>query len=169
MVTHKNDTDNALFVGSTFNRLKKRWHKLKSAYILYPDTKLNKYIRERGGIDLFKLVLLEEREFQNTHKMQLRAEYFRKKLKPPLNLYACSRGNKSIKKYQQDYNQIYRTNNKASIAKRVRAKVACACGTIVCSDSLPRHKRTKTHKNRMKIKNNAATLIDGILKSLFIK
>ncbi len=138
----KDPTIKECYVGSTTNfRGRKNCHKNKCNSI--NDKSYNRYvyrfIRDNGGWLNWTMIELEKVDCDDCKILHKREREWLEKLGASLNKNIP---NRTKKEYQKNHYE----NNKDKIKK----KVTCECGCIVCKGSLSKHRKTAKHKNKMK-------------------
>lgn len=53
---------------------------------------------------------------------------------------------KRKKEKAKEYSRIYREENREILLKKMKVKVTCECGSIVCKYNLNEHKQSKKHQ-----------------------
>ena len=111
--------------------------------------------------------LLQEYPCRNKHQLNKKEGEYIRKMKC-VNKHIAGRtiveyyqDNKEQKKqYRQDNKEQiseqkrqYYQDNREHISERHKQKVTCECGSIVRRDSLPKHKKTKKHIDKINIQN----------------
>ena len=160
------------YVGSTVDmKQRRRCHKSRcnnpndTGYNL----KVYKTIREHGGWDEFKMVRIGYAEQLTLTEAHVIEEKYRVELCADLNSFVCHLTEEQRKEVSAEYNKVYNQVNKEAISKnkkvygennkdkiktRVREKITCECGCVVCRGDISTHRKTKKHINLMNNKNN---------------
>jgi hypothetical protein len=126
------------YVGSTSNVRHRKWEHKSACQILNNKSynqKIYQTIRENGGWDNWRMIVLEEMiEGTTLLQSRMREEYFRLELQATLNSYCCGTGlnKKDYDKIYYDINKdkrkkqdkIYRDANKDEINRKKREKYA---------------------------------------------
>ena len=151
------------YIGSTFNRLHKRFEQHKDKY----KKSLNKNNTEKQysitpyfhkyGIENFKIDLIKSYNVVRTHQKD------HKHLEAYETLWICKTGNcinknlpfMPLKKEKQ---KQYYEDNKDKIKKyyegnkdKINQKITCECGCIVNKRNLKKHQQTNKHINLLKL------------------
>lgn len=164
-----------IYIGSTTKKyLSQRLDSHRSQYKRYKQGKTNLttsfYLFEKYGLENVQICLIEKAPVETKDELFSRESYHIKNLKC-LNKFIPNRtqqeyyqDNKSVikartKEYAEknkerckEYSKEYRNKNKEAIKAKKQTKVECECGVEVCSDKLPRHKRSDKHKKLMEAK-----------------
>jgi hypothetical protein len=135
------------YVGSTKSfRQRKNYHKEKS---LIHNSKLYVTIRENGGWDNWRMVILEECGEITYTQARIKEEEHRVKLNANMNSYKCYRTTEEKKEYDKEWKE----NNKEFVLnyhkEYNKKKVTCDCGCIINKNHLKRHKESKKHLELM--------------------
>lgn len=165
-----NDTEvTDCYIGSTVSPDKRNYqhkHNCKN----YKDAKKHNYkvyrfIREHGGWDNWKLLILEQANLNTlTELCQLEKKHYENEPNPSLNnnhpgLTTNESSRLWAKKnpdYQQQYQELnkekltlygknYSKNNREKINKRLAVKKTCNCGSVVSHGNMNKHIRTNKH------------------------
>jgi len=112
--------------------------------------KLYNTIRENGGWENWRMVILEDCGEITLTQARIKEEEHRVKLNGNLNMIKCKRDKKKYdKEYYEnnkekilEYNKEYYENNKEEINKKVK----CECGCDIQLKFLKGHKLTEKHK-----------------------
>ena len=169
------DLPEFIYVGSTkaFRR-RKNQHK---QYVNLPDTKgkakLYNIIRENGGWDNWRMVLVEECGEITLNEARIREEHFRQELKANLNSIKCiilqDKKEYTKEHYNKEYHQEYREKNKERYKEqakeyyeknkekrqqRNKETITCECGCVMRRYCLSRHLKTKKHLELINNNNN---------------
>tara|TARA_R110001592_G_scaffold343358_1_gene633792 strand:+ start:1215 stop:1733 length:519 start_codon:yes stop_codon:yes gene_type:complete len=156
-----NDLPEYIYVGSTkVFRQRKSHHKQKS--IKGNTEKLYTTIRENGGWDNWRMVIIEECGEISLTQARIREEENRIKLKANLNMKKCHLTEEKIKEHKKQYyeankeankenkkeqNKQYRETNKEKIKEYYQQKYTCECGRNFILGCKARHLRTNVHTN----------------------
>jgi len=119
-------------------------------------------IRENGGWESFKMVVIKEYPCNTKIELQIEEEKCRKELQANLNDKRCHRTEeertlcnneykKANKEKSKEYNKVYYEENKEKISKKKaesrKEKMTCACGsTFRCADKA-RHEKSEKHQS----------------------
>lgn len=170
--------DENIYIGHCTNMIKRKYRH-KNACINPNDHEHNlpkyKFIRENGGWDNWRMILVEKYPCNDVHEAIARERYWKKELKSTLNVREPGRtvsewyqdNKESLKLKQKDYhyqNKQYRNQNsirkyhenKEEIKKYVREKITCECGSVICRDSMTKHRKSIKHQEWLK-NNNVCT------------
>jgi hypothetical protein len=139
--------------------------------------KLYTTIRENGGWDNWRMVIIEECGEISFTEARIREEENRMKLKANLNMKKCHRTEEELKEYKKEYkkeyheankeelkeykkewyetnkekiiehNKDYHETNKEKIKVRVNQKITCECGKTFTLGSKSRHSKSNIHTN----------------------
>tara|TARA_R110000803_G_scaffold16211_1_gene44535 strand:- start:277 stop:777 length:501 start_codon:yes stop_codon:yes gene_type:complete len=127
---HKNECNNE--TGKTYNR------------------KLYSIIRENGGWDKWRMVIIHECEEGLTKtQAHIIEEEFRVKLNGNMNTIKCYTTKDEVHANRIVNDAKYRNNNKELISEKVKGTMTCICGSIFRKYDLNRHLKTKKHLNLM--------------------
>jgi hypothetical protein len=166
------DCPDFVYVGST-KVFRQRKNQHKKCYNNGDTQKLYTTIRENGGWDNWRMVILEDLGEVSLTQSRIKEEEHRVKLNGNLNMRKChqteeekkERHNKgSLKSYhnnkeknkdkKQECEKKYRENNKEIIEEKRSQRVTCECGRNFRIDTKARHEKTKIHKKLIEEKNN---------------
>jgi len=156
------------YIGSTFNRLSKRFEEHRNLYNRWKDGKRKTSFScfpyfDKYGIENFKIVLIKSYDVCRAHKKD------RKHLEAYETLWICKTKcvNKVLpiqylkKQYQQEYHDAnrdklneygkeyskkYHEANRDKINEKKKEKITCECGTTVIRSGLSTHRKTNKHK-----------------------
>jgi len=155
-----------VYVGSTTNFTKRKCkHKYNcnNQNSKNYNCKLYKMIRENGGFNEFKIMIICEFPCNNKIELIIEEEKHRKELQASLNSYKAFRNNEENIIYKKEYykeynnnnkeinkikNKIYRENNKEKITEyrnNSNEKITCDCGSIISKSNKLRHEKSKKH------------------------
>ena len=166
-------TGDSLYVGSTCNFTKRKWHHKHS---LYNDKSKEHYYKLYVTIRAndCEWEMKPYKEFKCDSKLQLsiEEERCRKELGADLNMRNCNCGFDTKNEYLKSYRTIndkklkeqrqkfraankekiaindkeYHEQNREKILAKGREKVACECGVQLRRNGLSRHKKSKSHQ-----------------------
>ena len=169
------DLPNYNYIGSTKAfRQRKRLH--KSRVNTGRKEKLYNTIKENGGWDNWRMVILEELGEVSFTEARIKEEEHRVKLNANMNSQKCYTTEEEIAKREKEYREKnkeqlsehkkeyyqkniehikektkeYREQNKEQILEKKKEKITCECGCIIRKDILSRHKKTNNHLELMK-------------------
>ena len=160
------------YVGSTKSfRQRKADH--KSCCNTMADYKLYNTIRENGGWDNWRMVILEELGEVSLTQARIKEEEHRVKLNANLNMvkcYATEEENKNknkekhkewkennkekVAEYSLEYHKKYRVTNKQRIAEHKSQPYTCECGKTFILGNKSKHLKTMIHKKLIEENNN---------------
>ena len=170
--------DENIYIGHTVNMVQRR-HRHKNACNNPKDHEHNlpkyQFIRENGGWDNWEMILVEKYPCNSIDEAVARERYWKEQFKARLNTRVPGRtcaewyqdNKERLKKKQKDYhyqNKEYRNENsirkyhenKEEIKKYVREKITCECGSVICRDSMSKHRKSNKHQEWLK-NNNVCT------------
>tara|TARA_R110000751_G_scaffold82854_1_gene166578 strand:+ start:112 stop:615 length:504 start_codon:yes stop_codon:yes gene_type:complete len=163
-------------VGHTMN-LNHRWNCHKGDSKRYSNYKVYKYINSNGGIDNFKMEVLDESYCSLEEAIRLE-RYYTELLSSTLNTQVPGRTQKErmvlykpiyyqknkeeicekVKKYQQENKEKilektknYRQENKEQISERRKEKFTCICGSTIRISDKQKHFKTQKHINFIRL------------------
>jgi hypothetical protein len=122
------------------------------------NNKLYQTIRENGGWENWRMVLIEEcREISFT-QARIKEEEHRVKLNANLNMVKCHTTEEEVKERKKQQATKWHENNKERTKEhknkyfennkeRDKEKITCECGREVSRGGLSHHKKTIFHKN----------------------
>ena len=162
------DCPEFVYVGSTKAfRQRKRMH--KSRVNTGRTEKLYTTIRENGGWDNWRMVILEDLGEMSFTEARIKEEEHRVKLNANLNSQKChqteeeyyERHRKQAREYVENNKEKvkektkeYREKNKEKIMEWKTQRVTCECGRTFRIDGKAEHERTLIHKKLIEEKNN---------------
>jgi len=127
--------------------------------------KLYQTIREQGGFDNFEFVILEKHLVNDISEARIRERHWYDLLESNMNSILpirCYQDNDKIEKqrieYKKEYSKIYRqtyskTEKSKQHEKEIRKiKITCNCGSIIRTDNVIRHQKSKKHIDFMNSK-----------------
>jgi hypothetical protein len=150
------DCPDFVYVGSTKAfRERKAQHKMdcnnenRKGY----NRKLYNTIRDNGGWENWRMVIIEECGDITFTQARIREEEHRVKLNANLNSQKCQSDNKEYKKewYEKNKEEIlekhkdYKDKNKEKISEWSSQKITCECGCKISNNHSARHKKSKKH------------------------
>ena len=149
-----NENELLVYVGSTCVFASRKHHHKHSCNV--PNNKkynynLYKMIRENGGWDCFRMVIIEEYPCDNKTQLCIREEELRVEYNANMNeRTAYGLDKQRVKEYQKEYRQ----DNKNQLIEysreynqQLNEKITCQCGRVIRKGDLNRHKKTKKHNN----------------------
>ena len=133
------------------------------------NQKLYQMIRENGGWDMFKMVVVEKYPCNDKREAEKRENEIMKELKANMNTYRSYITDEEIKATQKECLKKYRYNYKSNKEYRDKLlekhrqyyennkdkrneKVKCECGCSITKRSIKRHQTSKKHINLIKKK-----------------
>ena len=140
------DCPDYIYVGST-KAFRERKHRHKEQ-LKVSNTKLYTTIRENGGWDNWRMVILEECGEITLTEARIKEEEYRAKLNANLNMVKCHRTNEERKEYKRQGAKKFYQENKEIVLTEQNKKVKCECGCEVSKGNLLRHKLSDKHKNK---------------------
>lgn len=139
------NTDGTLiYVGSTCSFTTRKSQHKSACYNTNNKTynfPLYNMIRENGGWDNFRMVIIEEYPCETKLQLCIREEELRVE-------YNANMNGQSAYTNKKDYNKEYWKDNNEKINK----KITCECGCFVVKRNMNQHLKTDKHKKL--IKNN---------------
>jgi len=133
------------------------------------NRKLYTTIRENGGWDNSRMVILEDCGEISFTKARIKEEEWRVKLQANLNSQKCHQTEEEQKNYDRQYsicwgknnkerkyenNKKYYENNEEKIMEWRSQRITCECGKIYTITNKKRHERSLIHKKLIEEKNN---------------
>jgi len=73
-----NDLNDEIYIGSTVNTLSKRMANHRANSVKYPNIKLYKFVKDNGGWDHFKIILIEDYPCERKEQLLQREQYYKK-------------------------------------------------------------------------------------------
>ena len=159
------DCPDYVYVGST-KAFRQRKNSHKKEYNNLRDRKLYNTIRENGGWENWRMVILEDLGEVSFTEARIKEEEHRVKLNANLNSMRCFRTEEELIEYnknyrenkdkqqQIEYNKEYREKNKEKIKEHKSQPIICECGRNISLTFKARHERTLIHKKLIQEKNN---------------
>jgi hypothetical protein len=157
------DCPDFVYVGST-KAFRQRKSKHKEEYNKLRDRKLYNIIRENGGWDNWRMVIIEECGEISFTEARIKEEEHRVKLNANLNMIKCYQTDGHTKENHKEYckewyennkehvketSKKYRENNKEKIKKYQTQKIICECGLEINISNKARHKKNLLHKKNI--------------------
>jgi len=177
------DCPDYVYVGSTKAfRERKRHH--KDDYNNMKDRKLYNTIRENGGWDNWRMVILEDCGEITFTEARIKEEEHRVKLNANLKMVKCQQTEEEKKKRNKEHDKKYYENNKEQIKEYAKEyyknnsehlleymneyneknkeiikekrskKITCECGRTFRISDKAKHEKTLIHKKLIEEKNN---------------
>jgi hypothetical protein len=146
------DLPEYIYVGSTKSFIKRK-SQHKRACINGDTTKLYTTIRENGGWDNWRMVIIEECGEVTLTQARIKEEENRLKLNANMNMLRCHRTEEErkedIKEYKKEYNKQYNETNKEKIKEYKTQKFTCECGRTIILGDKSKHLKRNIHKELM--------------------
>jgi len=153
------DKSELLYVGSTTDFTKRKYHHKSDCYNENKkqyNCKLYKMIRENGGFNEFKIMIICEFPCNNKIELIIEEEKHRKELQASLNSCRAFRSNEENIIHKKEYHQEYYETIKELIKEKVnkykknnkeliKEKITCDCGSIFRKGNKLRHEKSKKH------------------------
>ena len=148
------NTDGTLiYIGSTCSfTTRKSQHKLicNSPNSKKYNLPVYKMIRENGGWDNFRMVIIEEYPCETKTQLHIREEELRVEYNANMNGQSAYTNTKEYnKEYREnnieqikEYNKEHYQNNKEAILE----KITCECGCVIVKQKMDRHTKSAKHK-----------------------
>jgi hypothetical protein len=163
-----------IYVGST-KAFRQRKSQHKSACINGNTQKLYTTIKENGGWDNWRMVMIEDCGEISLTEARIKEEECRMKLKANLNMVRCYSSEEEIKEHIKQYNEAnkeqkkeydkqyretnkekikeyhkqYNEVNKEKINKHKNQKFTCECGKTITLGEKSKHLKRNIHKKLM--------------------
>jgi len=150
------------YIGSTFNRLSKRFETHRDHYNRWKNGDNKKFCScfpyfDKYGIENFKIVLIKSYDVCRAHIKDS------KHLKAYETLWICK--TKCVNKIlpigylkfgylRKEYDKEYYETNIKKIKERKTEKITCECGATISKNSLSTHLKSNKHKKLLAIINN---------------
>ena len=134
------------YIGSTRNMVeRRRTHKSCCNNQNSPAYNQKKYqtIRDNCGFENWRLVILEIMENTTKLEAEMKEEFHRVELRAMLNSQKASCGGLT----EQEYQKLYRKDNKEQIREQKLQKFDCDCGGNYIYGNKSRHLNSKIHQN----------------------
>lgn len=142
-----------VYVGSTKSIYKRKHDHKHSCKVR--NQKLYTTIRENGGWDNWRMVILEECDetIDTKRKAEIKEEEYRVKLNANLNERPSYLSKEAKKERDYNYNNREDVKEKRNLRyknnkEEINKKVKCECGCEVSIKFLKQHKLTDKHKNK---------------------
>jgi hypothetical protein len=141
-----------VYVGSTVNKLSKRFNDHKSKYKNYKKGK-GKYYSSFKIFDIDPncyIELFEHHSCESKDELSMREGQVIRAM-DCVNKYIAGRTKAEYRQNNRqrlnEYNRQYRQNNRQTIKKQQSQKKECICGRICSLSNFSTHLKTKTHRN----------------------
>ena len=151
------DDNDYIYVGST-KAFRERKRRHRRNLLNGSPEKLYNNIRENGGWDNWRMVIIEDCGEITLTEARIKEEEYRVKLNANLNSMRCFRTEEELIEYnknyrenkdkqqQIEYNKEYREKNKEKIKEHKSQPIICECGRNISLTFKARHERTLIHK-----------------------
>jgi hypothetical protein len=136
--------------------------------------KLYETMRENGGFDNWKMILIEDYPCTGKREAEKREQYYIDLLVEKIN--TINSFTMEINKSQPNYNnELYKAHlkrhpnyhkenyqkNKEKNSERKKIKYTCECGVIICKDGKARHERSQKHILNMAVLTDQSAKIEN--------
>tara|TARA_R110000772_G_scaffold160736_1_gene271890 strand:- start:172 stop:678 length:507 start_codon:yes stop_codon:yes gene_type:complete len=111
------------------------------------NQKTYRTIRDNGGWENWRMVPLELMKNSTKLEAEMNEEFHRVQLKAKLNSMKASCGGLT----EQEYQKLYRQDNKEQINEQKKQKFDCDCGGKYIYGNKSRHEKTIIHQNYVDI------------------
>ena len=148
------DLPEFVYVGSTKAfRQRKNCH--KKDYNRGDTNKLYTTIKENGGWENWRMVMVEDLGEVSLTQARIKEEEYRVKLNANLNSVRCYRTEEERKEYDKNYNHREDVREKKAEWQKAhkdtrQQKIKCECGREVSYTHFSRHKKTEIHLDNLK-------------------
>ena len=130
------------------------------------NRKLYKTIRENGGWENWRMVILEECGQITFTQARIKEEQHRVTLNATLNMQRCHLTEEERIECKKEYNKEYRENNKEQIKEynkeyrennkeQINQRITCECGKEYTFKDKARHEQSRMHKELKKLKQKS--------------
>ena len=143
------DCPDFIYVGST-KAFRQRKNQHKNCYNKEHPQKVYTTIRENGGWDNWRMVILEDCGEITLTEVRIKEEEYRVKLNADLNERKCKGDKKEYDKEYKKNNEKYKQNQREYANQRI----TCECGMELRVGNKARHEKSKIHKKLIEEKNN---------------
>ena len=144
------DLPNYAYIGSTRSlRHRKSQHKTNcnnENRKMY-NCKLYKTIRENGGWDNWRMVCIQQGEYENKRSAEIKEEELRLELNGNMNSQRCYITEEQKKEQLKECKKEYYSENREKILERCNKPFDCECGGKYTYASKARHLKSKKHQN----------------------
>ena len=145
-VIYKIVTGDDVYVGSTTNYGKrKNEHKKKINNEKTKNYTMKVYETIRANDGEYEINIYEENLSMTKDELREREEEVRLLLGATLNSRRAHQTKEQRKETERIRAAKWRDENKDIYTERLRSKIKCECGLMICYSSLARHKRTAKH------------------------
>ena len=136
-----NDNEELLYIGSTTDFNKRKYHhKVKS---IDGTANVYKMIRENGGWDCFRIIILKLYPCDNKVELHLEEDKLIRDMKAIMN-QKQSYGINWEKRIEDK--KKYEKENKEYFSELGKIKITCECGCLIRQFELNRHRQSMKHK-----------------------
>ena len=160
-VIYKIVTGNEVYVGSTSDykhRLKCHRAVVNNPKCIGYNLKLYKAIRANGGE--WEISIYDDNLSMTTEELHIYEDEIILLLGATLNDKRAHRSDDDMKEWGKSYREVnkehlaktrkeYKIKNKDIIREKALKKITCECGSIVCANSIARHRKLNKHITRM--------------------
>jgi hypothetical protein len=147
------DCPEFVYVGHTKAfRQRKRQHKIDcyNENSKKYNEKIYTTIRENGGWDNWRMVIVEECGEITFTEARIKEEEYRVKLNANMNSHRCYIADTN---YHQNYSKKWYEENKERVLEKQQEKTTCECGMVLKTGNMSRHLIRSIHKKLMKENN----------------
>ena len=134
-----------VYVGST-KAFRQRKNNHKQNCNNMKDRKIYNTIREHGGWDNWRMVILEDCGEISFTEARIKEEEHRVKLNANLNTFSCYLTKEQKEQYIKENKKEYYKQNKEKILNYQKEKMTCDCGKKFSINHKSRHLNTLFHK-----------------------
>ena len=139
-------TDDGLYVGSTYDfKHRKICHKCNIYNENCVEYNFKVYQNIRANDGEYRIELYKPFPCENDIELRQEEERIRIELDANLNMKRAYRTEEGKKEYDRKHYE----NNRVRILERQREIITCECGLEIQRGSIPRHRKTEKHLNRM--------------------
>ena len=160
-----NDFNDDVYIGSTCDRLVKRFaaHKAAAKQEKNKNIPLYKLINN-VGFERFRIQLIEDFACNDKYELRQREGHYIRELSKNSNKNIAGRTEQEYnKKYEQENKEKikkksknYYDKNKEKILETKKEKINCVCGTCITKSNLSSHNKTKKHIKFINNNNNSS-------------
>lgn len=159
-----NDKPELIYIGSTTHFIRRKANHKKNCN----DEKKKEYnfklyqmIRDNGGFNEFKIMVIKEYQCNNKIELIIEEEKHRKEFQANLNDRKAHTTYEEAKELKKEYQKNYREDNKEKIKEKdkehyetnkekineqKKEKINCLCGSIFRKCDKARHEKTEKHQ-----------------------
>jgi len=142
------DLPDFVYVGSTKAFRQRKQHH-KDNYNKGDTKKLYTTIRENGGWDNWRMVIIEECGEITFTEARIKEEEHRVKLNANLNMQKCYTTKEERKEYNKNYMKNYERPDPEYKKKHKQLRYKCECGREIVLDNKARHEKTNLHLKKL--------------------